>query len=71
MMGFQNFSLMYRFAVISEDKSVYHLFMTKKVHTVLIILNQVVSIGLGYGFYSAILEFEVCLIEIQSKNILG
>jgi hypothetical protein len=63
MLAFQLLSLMYRYAVIHENREVYNLFMSKKVQFGLIMLCQVIAIGLSSGFYAAILGPDVSFIK--------
>jgi hypothetical protein len=72
MVAFQIYSLMYRYAVLHNNKNVYHFFMSKIVQTVLILGGLVVAVGSGFGFYLGILGPEVRQIRhLINKLIIG
>jgi hypothetical protein len=72
MLVFQVHSLEYRYAVLHDNKNVYHTFMSKKVQTGLMLYGLAIAIGTSYGFYLGVLGPEVRqIIYIINKLILG
>jgi hypothetical protein len=59
MIECQVLSLAYRYAVIHENRDVYHTFMSKKFQTFLILFTQLVAIGFAYAFVGGIVKEEV------------
>jgi hypothetical protein len=51
MVGYQTYSLIYRFVIIHDNQNFYQLFKSTKAQIFLIGFTQAVSIGLAAGFY--------------------
>ncbi|KAI6222263.1 hypothetical protein M3Y95_00966400 [Aphelenchoides besseyi] len=50
--------LVYRFTSIQMDKKFHHMFMSLPSKTVLMVLNQLIALALGYGFYLTLMPVE-------------
>jgi hypothetical protein len=68
MIAAQCNSIIYRFIIIHDNKSLYSAFMSKTCQIVLILFDFSLAFGLSYSFYNSTRTIEVCCIEYAINN---